>query len=125
MSEAPASLGSTQRTAHDGLEVNVSDNAEEARFEVAVDGVVIGQQPYRRYLSHVVLLRTEVDPQWRNQGISSALMDGTLGLVGDAGFTVVPHCKLTGDYILRHPEYRHLVAPQYQRLLRPVSRPGT
>jgi uncharacterized protein len=125
MSEAPTSLGRTQRTAHEELEVSVSDNVEGARFEVAVDGVVIGRQPYRRYLGHVVLLRTEVDPQWRNQGISSALMDGALGLIGDAGFTVVPHCKLTGDYILRHPEYRDLVAPQYQRLLRPLSRPGT
>jgi hypothetical protein len=52
------------------------------------------------------------------------MISGVLALIRGAGHTVIPRCKITGDYILRHPEYRDLVADQYQGLLRPVSRPA-
>jgi predicted GNAT family acetyltransferase len=118
-------MGSTERTAHDGLHTTITDNAEDARFEAAVDRQVIGRQPYRRYRGHIVLMATEVDPQWRDRGVSSAMIDGVLGLIAATGSTVIPRCKLTGDYILRHPEYQPLVTDQYRALLQPVSRPAT
>jgi predicted GNAT family acetyltransferase len=124
MSAFRESLGTIDRTAQSGLHTTISDNAEHHRFELSVDGHVIGRQPYTRYREHFVLMHTEVDAQWRERGVSSALIDGVLGLVRNAGTTVIPRCKLTGDYILRHPEYRDLVATQYQGLLKPVSRPA-
>jgi predicted GNAT family acetyltransferase len=121
----PASMGSVERSAHAGLQTTVTDNADDNKFEACVEGQVVGWQPYRRYRTHIVLTHTEVDPSWRERGISSAMIDGVLTLIRSAGATVVPYCKLTSDYILRHPEYRDLVPDQYQRLLRPISRPGT
>lgn len=121
----PASMGSVERPAHAGLQITVADNADDNKFEARVDGQVVGWQPYRRYQTHIVLMHTEVDPSWRERGISSAMIDGVLALIRSAGATVVPYCKLTSDYILRHPEYRDLVPDQYQTLLRPISRPGT
>jgi predicted GNAT family acetyltransferase len=120
-----ASMGSVERPAHAGLQTTVADNADDNKFEVRVNGQVVGWQPYRRYQTHIVLMHTEVDPSWRERGISSAMIDGVLALIRSAGATVVPYCKLTSDYILRHPEYRDLVPDQYQTLLRPISRPGT
>lgn len=117
-------MGSIERNAHDGLQTTVTDNAQEGRFEAAVGATVVGQQPYRRYRGHIVLMATEVDLQWRDRGVSSAMIGGVLELIRRAGHTVVPRCKLTGDYILRHPEYRDLVPDQYQELLRPISRPA-
>jgi predicted GNAT family acetyltransferase len=119
-----ASMGSVERPAHAGLLTTVADNPDDNKFEASVDGQVVGWQPYRRYQTHIVLTHTEVDPSWRERGISSAMIDGVLALIRSAGATVVPHCKLTADYILRHPEYRELVPDQYQTLLRPISRPG-
>jgi predicted GNAT family acetyltransferase len=118
-------MGSVERPAHAGLQTTVADNADDNKFEARVDGQVVGWQPYRRYQTHIVLMHTEVDPSWRERGISSAMIDGVLALIRSAGATVVPYCKLTSDYILRHPEYRDLVPDQYQALLRPISRPGT
>jgi hypothetical protein len=118
-------MGSVERPAHAGLQITVADNADDNKFEAGVDGQVVGWQPYRRYQTHIVLMHTEVDPSWRERGISSAMIDGVLALIRSAGATVVPYCKLTSDYILRHPEYRDLVPDQYQALLRPISRPGT
>lgn len=124
VSESPTPMGSIERNAHDGLQTTVTDNAQEGRFEAAVGDTVVGQQPYRRYRGHIVLMATEVDLQWRDRGVSSAMIGGVLELIRRAGHTVVPRCKLTGDYILRHPEYRDLVPDQYQELLRPISRPA-
>ena len=123
MAESIESLGSVDRTASSGLLTVIRDNSECAEFQAIVDGEVLGRQPYRRYREHIVLMATHVDEQWRERGVSSALIDGTLGIIRSAGATVVPRCKLTSDSILHHPEFRELVPEQYQGLLRQVSRP--
>jgi uncharacterized protein len=124
VSESPTPMGSIERSAHDGLQTIITDNVQDSRFEAAVDGQVIARQPYRRYRDHIVLMATEVDARWRDRGVSSAMIGGVLSLIRGTGHTVIPRCKITADYILRHPEYRDLVADQYQVLLRPVSRPA-
>jgi uncharacterized protein len=124
VSETPRPMGSIERSAHDGLLAIITDNAQDGRFEATVGDQVIGRQPYRRYRGHIVLMATEVDTQWRDRGVSSAMISGVLALIRRAGHTVIPRCKITGDYILRHPEHQDLVADQYQGLLRPVSRPA-
>ncbi|OBJ09082.1 acetyltransferase [Mycobacterium sp. 1165196.3] len=124
MSESPTPMGTIERRANHGLLTIIADNAREGRFEATVDDQVIGWQPYRRYRGHIVLMATEVDSQWRDRGVSSAMIGGVLTLIRRAGHTVIPRCKITGDYILRHPEYRDLVTDQYRGLLRPVSRPA-
>jgi predicted GNAT family acetyltransferase len=124
VTEPAESMGSIERTTNTGLAITVADNAATNTFEAVADGAVVGRQPYRRYHTHIVLMRTEVDSAWRERGISSAMIDGVLGLIREAGSTVVPYCKLTSDYILRHPEYRDMVTEQYTNLLRPISRPG-
>ena len=118
------SIGATSRETHSGLPTSITDNPERNRFEVLVEDTVIGWQSYRRYKNHIVLMATEIDPQWRGRGVSSALIDGVLGLIRAAGHTVVPRCKLTGDYLFRHPEYRDLVTDQYETLVRPIWRPS-
>jgi predicted GNAT family acetyltransferase len=119
-----ASIGCTVRQARDGVQAVVADNVERSRFEALVDGHVIGWQPYRRYKNHFILMTTEVDPQWRDRGLSTALIDGVLGLVRSAQRTVAPRCKLTGDYVFRHPEYLDLVPTEYRTLVRQMSRPA-
>lgn len=124
MNELPTPMGSIERRAHGGLQTFVTDNAEANRFEATVGDKVIGRQPYRRYRGHIVLMATEVDAQWRDRGVSSAMISGVLELIRRAGHTVIPRCKVTGDYILRHPEYSDLVPGPYKELLRPISRPA-
>jgi predicted GNAT family acetyltransferase len=124
VTEAGDSIGSVERVTSTGLRITITDNAAADKFEAMVDGAVVGRQPYRRYQTHIVLMHTEVDSAWRERGISSAMIDGVLGLIRAAGSTVAPYCKLTSDYIIRHPEYRDMVADQYANLLRPISRPG-
>ena len=123
VNESPLSMGSIERSAHDGLRMIITDKAQDDRFEATEGDQVIGWQPYRRYRNHIVLMATEVDAQWRDRGVSSAMIAGVLALIRKAEHGVIPRCKITADYILRHPEYRDMVPDQYQGLLRPVSRP--
>ena len=123
VSESLTPMGIIERSAQHGLLTIITDNTQEGRFEATVDDQVIGRQAYRRYRGHIVLMATEVDTQWRDRGVS-AMISGVLTLIRRAGHTVIPRCKITGNYILRHPEYRDLVTDQYQGLLRPVSRPA-
>jgi hypothetical protein len=74
-------MGSIERSARDGLQTIITDNAQDGRFEAAVGDQVIGRQPYRRYRGHIVLMATEVDPQWRERGVSSAMIGGVLSLI--------------------------------------------
>ena len=67
-------MGSIERSAHDGLQTVITDNAQDGRFEATVGDQVIGRQPYRRYRGHIVLMATEVDTQWRDRGVSSAMI---------------------------------------------------
>jgi uncharacterized protein len=117
------SMGVTMRSTTGGLQLTISDRPDGNRFEAQLDGQVVGWQPYRRYQGHIVLLATEVAEAWRERGISSALIDGVLELVRGAKATVVPRCKVTADYILRHPEHEDLVPEHYRSLLQPISRP--
>jgi len=117
------SMGATMRSTPGGLHLTSSDRPDADGFEAQLDGQVVGWQPYRRYRGHIVLLATEVAEAWRERGISSALIDGVLELVRAAKATVAPRCKVTADYILRHPEHQDLVPEQYRSLLQPISRP--
>jgi predicted GNAT family acetyltransferase len=123
-STSDASIGRTVRHARGGVETVVVDNVERSQFEALVDERVIGWQPYRRYKDHFILMSTEIDPQWRDRGFSTALIDGVLGLVRSAQRTVAPRCKLTGDFVFRHPEYLELVPTEYRTLVRQMSRPA-
>jgi predicted GNAT family acetyltransferase len=117
------SMGATIRSTPGGLHLTISDRPDANRFEAQLDGKAVGWQPYRRYQGHIVLLATEVAEAWRERAISSALIDGVLELVRTAKATVVPRCKVTADYILRHSEHQDLVPQQYRSLLQPISRP--
>lgn len=118
------SMGATMRSTPGGLHLSITDRPDADQFEAQLDGQVVGRQPYRRYQGHIVLLSTEVAEAWRERGISSALIDGVLELVRAAKTTVAPRCKVTADYILRHPEHQDLIPEQYRSLLQPISRPN-
>lgn len=79
------------------------------RFEARLpDGRVVGIALYQRDPGVVVFLHTEVEPDLEEHGVGSALVEGALDQVRDAGERVVALCPFVRAYILRHPEYRDL-----------------
>jgi uncharacterized protein len=90
--------------------VNVRDNRRELRYELLLDGRLVGETRYRREPGLVVLVHTEIDPSLEHRGLGSRLVRGELDDIRARGLRVVPHCPFVAAYIRRHPEYSDLFA---------------
>ena len=89
----------------------MEDNPAESRFELRVDGELVGWSEYRPAGDSVIVAHTEIDKRREGEGLGSALVRGTLDHIRAKGQSVIPTCAFTAEYIRRHPEYVDLVAP--------------
>lgn len=93
----------------------VTNNEEETRFELILDGEVAGFADYRQAPRELrSFLKTEVDPAYRGQGIGGQLIKAALDSTRDSGLGVLPYCPAFQSYIAKNPEYLDLV-PQDRR----------
>ncbi len=91
-------------------EVSVSDNPQESRYELKLDGERLGQIDYRLREQRIALVHTEVDPSLQGQGLGGVLVRAVLDDVRARGLEVNPVCPFVSDYIRAHrDEYLDLV----------------
>lgn len=90
-------------------EILVQDNPGEHRYELLVDGTVLGALLYRLRPDAVALIHTEVSPSLEGQGLGARLVAGALDDIRARGLQVVPICPFVRAYIRRHPDYADLV----------------
>jgi uncharacterized protein len=88
----------------------VRDNPAELRYELLLDGQVIGEIRYRIEGDTVALVHTEIDPGYEGQGLGTRLIEEALLDLRERGRRVIPICPLVRRYIHRHPEFADLVA---------------
>lgn len=94
------------------MSTEITDNAERKRYEIRVDGEMAGFADYEPAEGGtVVFTHTEVDPAFEGKGVGSALARGALDDVRAKGAAVIPVCPFIKGWILRHPDYKDLVAP--------------
>ncbi|MGH2456100.1 MAG: GNAT family N-acetyltransferase [Candidatus Limnocylindria bacterium] len=86
-------------------QITVSDNAEQSRYEVRVDGVLAGFAEYRDRGGRRILVHTEVDRAFGGQGIGNRLASGLLDDIKDRGLRAAVRCPFIRAFIARHPEY--------------------
>src|ERR671923_1762949 len=91
----------------------VRRNAERSRFELLVDGQVVGVADY--HVDHHVdgdtwiFPHTEIARELRGQGLGAELVQAALDEVRRAGGTVVPRCWYVAEFIDAHPAYADLL----------------
>jgi len=88
----------------------VRHDPERARYEILVDGEVVGVADYRLDGATLVFPHTEIDPSMRNRGLGGELVRAALDDVRGRGATVVPRCWFVAQFIDEHPEYADLLA---------------
>ena len=88
---------------------SVTDNIEQQRFELDVEGHTLFIN-YRRHGLVITMTHAEVPPELNGRGIGSALAKGALDLVRSRKQTVLPQCPFIASYIKRHAEYQALLA---------------
>jgi len=95
------------------LEVEVVDASEESRYELRLQGRLIGLAAYRRRNGRIVT-HTEVDESLEGRGFGSQLAAAALSDARRQRLEVVPLCPFIAHYIEQHPEYAELVALTYR-----------
>jgi uncharacterized protein len=91
-------------------EAEVVNVPESARYELRLDGRLIGLAAYRRRGGRIIFTHTEVDEACEGRGFGSRLAEVALADAGSEQLEVVPLCPFIAHYIDKHPEYQQLVA---------------
>lgn len=87
----------------------VHDVPERERFEIEVDGALVGFVQYRRRPSAIAFVHTEIDPGHEGAGLGGVLVSAALEEARREGVGVLPFCPFVRSYIERHPEFLDLV----------------
>jgi predicted GNAT family acetyltransferase len=87
---------------------DVTDNPDQSRFELPVEGEVAVAY-YQNVGGKVVLTHTEVPHQLSGQGIGSRLAKGVFDKLLERQVRVVAKCPFMSAYAARHPEYTGLL----------------
>ena len=92
--------------------IAVHDVPERDRFEVEIDGVLVGFVQYRRRPGTIAFVHTEIDPGYEGAGLAGILVSAALDEARREGAQVLPFCPFVRSYIERHPECLDLVPPE-------------
>jgi uncharacterized protein len=97
-------------TAH--VDTAVRHDATRSRYELLLDGDVVGRADYHPGDDDRVLVfaHTLIEPEHRGQGLAALLVRGALDDVRTMGRLVVPRCWYVAAFIDENTEYRDLVA---------------
>jgi uncharacterized protein len=89
--------------------VLVEDNPARRRFEILIDGSLVGYARYTPRQDRVIFTHTEVDPAYRDKGVGTALARAALDQIRARGDRVEAKCPFIAAFINRHREYAELL----------------
>jgi uncharacterized protein len=96
-------------TQADAIAPTVTDVSDRRRFEVAVDGAVVGFAEHRRRPGVISLTHTEIDPARNGEGLGTLPIKAARDTARADGLAVLPYCPFVQRFIKRHREYLDLV----------------
>jgi predicted GNAT family acetyltransferase len=97
------------------MSIEVTNNDNDQRYEIHVDGALAGFAQYRLHPDALVFTHTEVFDEFEGQGVGSTLARGALDDARARGAKIKPLCPFIASYIERHPAYQDLVLPDADR----------
>ena len=87
------------------------DNPGQNRFEILLDGEVVGISAYQLFGNSIVFTHTEVDPSLAEHGLGSRLVQAELDQIRDTtSLRVVAQCPFVAHFVREHPEYQDLLS---------------
>jgi hypothetical protein len=88
----------------------VRNAQDRSRYELLVDGELVGVADYRIDGARIVFSHTEITRAKRGQGLGARLVRGALDDVRTTGRDVVPVCSFVRAFIEANEEYADLRA---------------
>jgi predicted GNAT family acetyltransferase len=92
------------------MTTEVRNNSDQSRYELLIDGTVVGIADYHVVGDTVVFPHTEIESERRGQGLGAQLVQYALDDVRATNRRVVPQCWYVAQYIAEHPEYADLAS---------------
>ena len=102
-------MTTTETARSTGIAPTITDVSERRRYEIAIDGVVVGIAVYRRRPGVISFIHTEIDPSRKGEGLGTLLIRAALDSARAEGLAVLPYCPFVRNFIDRHREYLDLV----------------
>ena len=96
----------------DAAGVEIRDNPERSRYELRVDGELVGMLVYQLHDDTITMIHTEVNDAQGRHGLGTQLVRAALADAKARGLQVVPLCPFVAALVRREPgSYLELVAP--------------
>ena len=92
------------------MATEVRRNAEGSRYEILVDGRVVGIAEYADRGEVLVFHHTEIDASMRSNGLGAELVGAALDDVRARGLHIIPTCWYVAEFVELHPDYGDLLA---------------
>ena len=86
------------------MDHDVRRNDRASRYELVLDGEVVGIADFVMVDDVMVLPHTVIDPDRRGQGLGELLVAGVLADATERGNAVDPRCWFVREYLDRHPD---------------------
>jgi uncharacterized protein len=97
-----------------GERIEVADAPERDRYELSVDGEMVGFATYRARPGLIAFVHTEVDEHLQGRGLGDRLIRFALEDARARGLAVLPFCPFVKAFIERHREFETLVPGTYR-----------
>ena len=91
------------------MELQVTDNPAESRFEIRADGELAGLALYHLRGNQIAFTHTETDDRVRGHGLGGHLVQAALDAARERHLAVLPYCPFVNSWIAAHREYADLV----------------
>jgi uncharacterized protein len=92
------------------MDTVVQHHPERSRYELLVDGQLVGIADYVPADDVLVFPHTEIARDLRGRGLGAVLVQGALDDVRRQGRRIVPECWYVAQFVADNPEYGDLLA---------------
>jgi predicted GNAT family acetyltransferase/glutaredoxin len=96
-------------------DAEVVDVPEKNRYELRLNGNLIGLAAYRRRDGRIAFTHTEVDESLEGRGFGSKLVEAALDDAARQDLDVVPLCPFVAYYVKQHRKYQRLLPDGYRQ----------
>jgi uncharacterized protein len=94
--------------------IDVTDAPERERYELSLDGEVVGFTAYRARPGLIAFIHTEVEQSVQGRGLGDRLIRFALDDARARGLAVLPFCPFVKAFIERNREFETLVPAAYR-----------
>ena len=94
--------------------IEVADAPDRDRYEISIDGEVVGFTAYATRPGLIAFVHTEVDEGFEGRGLADQLIRFALEDARARGLEVLPFCPFVNAFIERHREFEALVPDTYR-----------